>query len=47
MAIVRKIELILMILCGVLCFGFSRGDGGIVTDHGPSWLWLQESLPRC
>jgi len=39
-----KLELILMILCGVLCFGFSLSvTADIVTrTMGHPWLWLQE-----
>ena len=39
-----KLELILMILCGVLCFGFSLSvTCDIVTrEIGRPWLWLQE-----
>src|SRR5437763_10783073 len=39
-----KLELILMILCGVLCFGFSLSvTADIVTRTlGHPWLWLQE-----
>ena len=39
-----KLELILMILCGVLCFGFSLSvTADIVTRTvGRPWLWLQE-----
>jgi TRAP-type C4-dicarboxylate transport system permease small subunit len=38
------LELILMILCGVLCFGFSLSvTADIVTRTiGHPWLWLQE-----
>src|SRR6185503_7020771 len=38
------LELILMILCGVLCFGFSLSvTADIVTSTiGHPWLWLQE-----
>ena len=38
------LELILMILCGVLCFGFSLSvTADIVTRTiGAPWLWLQE-----
>src|SRR5258708_22645658 len=41
---VDGLELILMILCGVLCFGFSlsvTADIGTRTIGRP-WLWLQE-----
>jgi TRAP-type C4-dicarboxylate transport system permease small subunit len=39
-----KLELILMIICGVLCFGFSLSvTCDIVTrEIGRPWLWLQE-----
>ena len=39
-----RLELILMILCGVLCFGFSLSvTADIVTRTiGHPWLWLQE-----
>lgn len=39
-----RLELILMILCGVLCFGFSLSvTCDIVTRTiGHPWLWLQE-----
>src|SRR5260370_18274842 len=39
-----KLELILMMLCGVLCFGFSLSvTCDIVTRTiGHPWLWLQE-----
>ena len=39
-----KLELVLMILCGVLCFGFSLSVMfDIVTRTiGHPWLWLQE-----
>jgi TRAP-type C4-dicarboxylate transport system permease small subunit len=39
-----RLELILMILCGVLCFGFSMSVMcDIVTRTiGHPWLWLQE-----
>ena len=39
-----KLELILMILCGILCFGFSVSvTADIVTrTMGHPWLWLQE-----
>ena len=39
-----KLELILMIVCGVLCFGFSLSvTADIVTRTiGHPWLWLQE-----
>jgi len=40
-----KLELALMILCGVLCFGFSLSvTADIVTRTiGRPWLWLQEA----
>src|ERR1700730_2790210 len=39
-----RLELILMIVCGVLCFGFSLSvTADIVTRTiGHPWLWLQE-----
>jgi TRAP-type C4-dicarboxylate transport system permease small subunit len=39
-----KLELILMIICGLLCFGFSLSvTADIVTRTiGHPWLWLQE-----
>jgi TRAP-type C4-dicarboxylate transport system permease small subunit len=39
-----RLELVLMILCGVLCFGFSVSvTADIVTRTiGHPWLWLQE-----
>jgi TRAP-type C4-dicarboxylate transport system permease small subunit len=39
-----KFELVLMILCGLLCFGFSLSvTADIVTRTiGRPWLWLQE-----
>jgi TRAP-type C4-dicarboxylate transport system permease small subunit len=39
-----RLELILMVLCGVLCFGFSMSvTADIVTRTiGHPWLWLQE-----
>lgn len=39
-----RLELILMILCGLLCFGFSLAvTADIVTRTiGRPWLWLQE-----
>ena len=38
------VELVLMILCGILCFGFSMSvTADIVTRTiGHPWLWLQE-----
>jgi TRAP-type C4-dicarboxylate transport system permease small subunit len=40
-----KLELVLMVLCGVLCFGFSLSvTADIVTRTiGHPWLWLQEA----
>ena len=39
-----KLELVLMMLCGLLCFGFSLSvTADIVTRTiGSPWLWLQE-----
>jgi TRAP-type C4-dicarboxylate transport system permease small subunit len=39
-----RLELVLMILCGLLCFGFSLSvTADIVTRSiGRPWLWLQE-----
>jgi TRAP-type C4-dicarboxylate transport system permease small subunit len=39
-----KLELVLMMLCGLLCFGFSLSvTADIVTRTiGRPWLWLQE-----
>src|ERR1700731_4000821 len=39
-----RLELVLMILCGILCFGFSLSvTCDIVTRTiGHPWLWLQE-----
>src|SRR6516165_4896742 len=39
-----RLELVLMVLCGVLCFGFSLSvTADIVTRTiGHPWLWLQE-----
>src|SRR5882724_11387505 len=39
-----KLEMVLMILCGLLCFGFSLSvTADIVTRTiGRPWLWLQE-----
>src|SRR6201981_3980764 len=39
-----RLELILMMLCGILCFGFSMSvTADIVTRTiGHPWLWLQE-----
>src|SRR5215510_3740183 len=38
------LELILMVLCGVLCFGFSMSVAAdiITRTIGHPWLWLQE-----
>ncbi len=40
-----RLELVLMILCGILCFGFSMSvTADIVTRTiGHPWLWLQET----
>ena len=40
-----RLELILMMICGVLCFGFSLSvTADIVTRTiGSPWLWLQEA----
>jgi TRAP-type C4-dicarboxylate transport system permease small subunit len=42
--VLDKLELALMILCGILCFGFSLSvTCDIVTrEIGHPWLWLQE-----
>src|ERR1700760_763578 len=39
-----RLELVLMIVCGILCFGFSLSvTADIVTRTiGHPWLWLQE-----
>src|SRR5215510_4204432 len=39
-----RLEMILMMLCGILCFGFSMSvTADIVTRTiGHPWLWLQE-----
>jgi TRAP-type C4-dicarboxylate transport system permease small subunit len=39
-----RLELVLMVMCGVLCFGFSLSvTADIVTRTiGHPWLWLQE-----
>ena len=39
-----RLELVLMMLCGILCFGFSLSvTADIVTRTiGHPWLWLQE-----
>ncbi|HYW61607.1 MAG TPA: TRAP transporter small permease [Bradyrhizobium sp.] len=43
-AVLDRLELVLMIACGVLCFGFSLSvTADIVTRTiGHPWLWLQE-----
>src|SRR4029078_4639498 len=43
-----RLELILMMICGVLCFGFSLSvTADIVTRTiGHPWLWLQEVTSR-
>src|SRR3954467_2640553 len=43
-AALDRLELVLMIVCGVLCFGFSLSvTADIVTRTlGNPWLWLQE-----
>jgi TRAP-type C4-dicarboxylate transport system permease small subunit len=40
----NRLELVLMMLCGILCFGFSLSvTADIVTRTiGHPWLWLQE-----
>src|SRR6201996_479576 len=40
-----RLQLVLMILCGILCFGFSMSvTADIVTRTiGHPWLWLQET----
>jgi len=40
-----KLELVLMVLCGVLCFGFSLSVTADVLTRtiGHPWLWLQEA----
>src|SRR3954451_4610681 len=42
-----KLELILMMLCGLLCFGFSVSVmfDIITRTIGHPWLWLQELPP--
>lgn len=42
--VLDRLELILMVLCGLLCFGFSLSvTADIVTRTiGHPWLWLQE-----
>src|ERR1700733_4109768 len=42
-----RLELVLMIICGLLCFGFSLS---VVSDLvsrtiGPPWLWLEKAPP--
>ncbi len=39
-----RLELILMMLCGVLCFGFSMSVAADIVTRtiGHPWLWLQE-----
>src|SRR5580658_5304946 len=39
-----KLELILMMICGLLCFGFSLSVVSVSVKHtiGHPWLWLQE-----
>src|SRR5258705_12851194 len=41
---VDKLKLIVMILCGLLCFGFSLSvtDDIVTRTMGRPWLWLQE-----
>jgi TRAP-type C4-dicarboxylate transport system permease small subunit len=43
-AALDRLELVLMVICGVLCFGFSLSvTADIVTRTiGYPWLWLQE-----
>src|SRR6476469_5543868 len=40
-----RLETVLMVLCGILCFGFSMSvTADIVTRTiGHPWLWLQEA----
>src|SRR5215475_11696696 len=40
-----RLELVLMVMCGVLCFGFSLSvTADVVTRTiGHPWLWLQEA----
>jgi len=40
-----RLETVLMVLCGILCFGFSMSvTADIVTRTiGHPWLWLQET----
>src|SRR5271163_3417738 len=39
-----RLELILMIICGALCFGFSLSVAADIVTRtiGHPWLWLQE-----
>ena len=39
-----RLELILMVLCGLLCFGFSLSVTAVIVTRtiGHPWLWLQE-----
>ena len=39
-----RIELVLMMLCGILCFGFSLSVAADIVTRtvGHPWLWLQE-----
>jgi len=39
-----RLELVLMIICGVLCFGFSLSVAADIVTRtvGHPWLWLQE-----
>src|ERR1700757_5364899 len=39
-----RLELILMMLCGLLCFGFSLAVAADIVTRtiGHPWLWLQE-----
>src|SRR3984893_13387450 len=45
--VLDRLELGLMVLCGLLCFGFSLSvTADIVTRTiGHPWLWLQEGTP--
>jgi len=38
------VELVLMVLCGILCFGFSLSVAADIVTRtiGHPWLWLQE-----
>src|SRR5262252_6478283 len=40
-----RIELVLMVMCGVLCFGFSLSVTADIFTRtiGHPWLWLQEA----